>query len=198
MGIHCFSYNNTFNPSFWERGNPPLLLSLTRSDWTSVCTPCLLCGLPNSPGCNLPMLLQVYRLPIGWVFLPPGLRTAIAPTTVSPFFLPICMNGSSCHVGPAKHWTSHNAVPFWHICIMDYTIFRLFWPIRLQYLREITGQRSLPGRNQFELYKTGLGMASSIKSQPDPHDLKDFALTKAEKVHHFGSVDNVKICSRSE
>ena len=29
-------------------------------------------------------------------------------------------------------------------------------------------------------------MASSIKSQPDPNDLEEFALTKAEKVCHFG------------
>ena len=60
------------------------------------------------------------------------------------------------------------------------------------------GQRSLRGRNQFELYKRGLGMASSIKSQPDPNDLEDFALTKAEKVRRFGSVGNDKIRPRSE
>ena len=53
-------------------------------------------------------------------------------------------------------------------------------------------------RNQFELYKKGLGMASSIKSQPDPNDLEDFELTKAEKVHRFGSVGNDKIRPRSE
>ena len=53
-------------------------------------------------------------------------------------------------------------------------------------------------RNQFELYKKGLGMASSIKSQPDPNDLEDFELTKAEKVHRFGSVGNGKIRPRSE
>ena len=60
------------------------------------------------------------------------------------------------------------------------------------------GQRPLRGRNQFELYKRGLGMASSIKSQPDPNDLEDFALTKAEKVRRFGSVGNDKIRPRSE
>ena len=41
-------------------------------------------------------------------------------------------------------------------------------------------------------------MASSVKSQPDPNDLEDFALTKAEKVCHFGSVGNEKIYPRSE
>ena len=41
-------------------------------------------------------------------------------------------------------------------------------------------------------------MASSIKSQPDPDDLEDFALTKAEKMRRFGSVDNDKISPRSE
>ena len=79
-----------------------------------------------------------------------------------------------------------------------YTLLRLFRPIRLQYSREITGQRSLCRQNQFELYKRGLGMASSIKSQPDPNDLEDFALTKAEKVCHFGPVGNNKIRPRSE
>ena len=79
-----------------------------------------------------------------------------------------------------------------------YTILRLFRPIGLQYLWEITGQRSLRGRNQFELYKRGLGMASSIKLQPDPDDLEDFMLTKVEKVRRFGSVGNDKICSKSE
>ena len=78
-----------------------------------------------------------------------------------------------------------------------YTILRLFRPIRLQYLREIMGQRSLRGRKQFELYKRGLGMASSIKWQPDPNDLEDFVLIKAEKVRRFGSVGN-KIHARSE
>ena len=60
------------------------------------------------------------------------------------------------------------------------------------------GPRSLHRRNQFELYKRRLGMASSIKSQPDPSDLEYFALTKAEKVHRFGSVGNDKIRARSE
>ena len=42
--------------------------------------------------------------------------------------------------------------------------------------------------------KAGLGMASSIKSQPNPDDLQDFVLTKAEKVCCFGSpVGNDKI-----
>ena len=41
-------------------------------------------------------------------------------------------------------------------------------------------------------------MASSIKSQPDPDDLKDSALTKAERVCRFGSVGNYKIRPRSE
>ena len=79
-----------------------------------------------------------------------------------------------------------------------FTILRLFRPIGLQYSREITGQRSLCGQNQFELYKRGLGMASSIKSQHDPNDLEDFALTKAEKVCHLRSVGNDKIRPRSE
>ena len=60
------------------------------------------------------------------------------------------------------------------------------------------GQRSLCGRNQFALYKRELGMGSNIKSQPDPDNLEDFAMTKAEKVHHFGSVGNDKIRPRSE
>ena len=68
----------------------------------------------------------------------------------------------------------------------------------LLYSRDITGQRSMHRRNQFELYKRKLGMASSIKSQPDPKDLEDFELTKAEKVHRFGSVGNGKIRPRSE
>ena len=54
------------------------------------------------------------------------------------------------------------------------------------------------GQNQFELYKRGFGMASSIKSQPDPDDQEDSVLTKAEKVCRFGSVGNNKICPRSE
>ena len=54
------------------------------------------------------------------------------------------------------------------------------------------------GRNQFELYKKGLGMDFSIKSQPDPKDLEDVELTKAEKVHRFGSVGNGNIRPRSE
>ena len=41
-------------------------------------------------------------------------------------------------------------------------------------------------------------MVSSIKSQPDPDDLEDFALIKADKVHRFGSVDNDKIRPKSE
>ena len=41
-------------------------------------------------------------------------------------------------------------------------------------------------------------MASSIQSQPDSDDLKDFMLTKANKVRHFGSVGNDKIRPRSE
>ena len=41
-------------------------------------------------------------------------------------------------------------------------------------------------------------MASSIKSKPDPNDLENFALTKAEKVRHCGSVGNDTICPRSE
>ena len=41
-------------------------------------------------------------------------------------------------------------------------------------------------------------MASSIKLQPDPDDLEDFVLTKAEKVHYFGSAGNDKIRLRSE
>ena len=45
------------------------------------------------------------------------------------------------------------------------------------------GHRSLRGQNKFELYKRGLEMASSIKSQPNSDDLEDFVLTKAEKVH---------------
>ena len=61
-----------------------------------------------------------------------------------------------------------------------------------------TDQRSLRGRNQFELYKRGLEMASSIKSHHDPDDREDFVLTKAERVCRFGSVDNDKICPRSE
>ena len=60
------------------------------------------------------------------------------------------------------------------------------------------GQRSLCRRNQFELYESGLGMASSIKSQPDTVDLEDFALIKAEKVCRFGSVGNDKMHPRSE
>ena len=58
----------------------------------------------------------------------------------------------------------------------------------LLYSREIMGQRSPHRRHQLELYKRGLGMASSIKSQPDPNHLEDFMLTKAEKVCRFGSV----------
>ena len=34
----------------------------------------------------------------------------------------------------------------------------------------------------------------SIKSQPDPDDLEDFVLTKAENVHCFGSPVGNKIC----
>ena len=41
-------------------------------------------------------------------------------------------------------------------------------------------------------------MASSIKLQPDPNDLEDFVLTKAEKVCHFGFVGNDKTRLRSE
>ena len=41
-------------------------------------------------------------------------------------------------------------------------------------------------------------MASSIKLHPDPNDLEEFVLTKAEKVCRFGSVDNDKIRLRSE
>ena len=70
------------------------------------------------------------------------------------------------------------------------TILRLFQPIVLQYSWEITGQRSLHEQKQFQLYKRGLGKASSIKSQPDPDTLEDFALAKAEKVHCFDSVGN--------
>ena len=47
------------------------------------------------------------------------------------------------------------------------------------------GHRSPRGPNKFELYKRGLGMASSIKSQPNSDDLEDFVLTKAEKEHHL-------------
>ena len=68
----------------------------------------------------------------------------------------------------------------------------------LQYSRDITDQRSMHERNQFELYKRGLEMASNIKSQPDPNGLEDVELTKAEKVHRFGSVGNDKIRPRSE
>ena len=32
------------------------------------------------------------------------------------------------------------------------------------------------------------GMVSSIKSLPDPNDLEEFVLTKAEKLCHFGSL----------
>ena len=64
--------------------------------------------------------------------------------------------------------------------------------------REIMGQRSLHERNQFQLYKRGLGKASSIKSQPDPDNLEDFALTKAEKVDSFDSVGNDETRPRSE
>ena len=82
--------------------------------------------------------------------------------------------------------------------IYTFTILRLFQPIVLQYSREITGQRSLHERNQFQLYKRGLGMASSIKSQPDPDNLEDFALAKAEKVNCFDSVGNYETRPRSE
>ena len=41
-------------------------------------------------------------------------------------------------------------------------------------------------------------MASSIKLQPDSDDLKEFVLTKAEKMHCFGSVGNNKIRPMSE
>ena len=53
-------------------------------------------------------------------------------------------------------------------------VLRLFRPIGLQYSWEITGQS--PARvKPVKLYKRGLGMASSIKLQPDPDDLEDFA-----------------------
>ena len=49
------------------------------------------------------------------------------------------------------------------------------------------------GQNQFELFKKGLGMDSSIKMLPNPDDLEDSVLTKAEKLCVVSSIATITV-----
>lgn len=112
MGIQLFSPTTIFQPFLLREGEYPHCCYPWLEVTGQVCVPqiiCLLCGLPESPGCNLPMLLQlqsqVCRLPTGLAFqLPEPIKNCYRSYNSLPILPPHLYEWQLLPFGLEKHW----------------------------------------------------------------------------------------------